>query len=327
MRLPRLLFAFLLLGLVVPGARAQAAAPSSPYAVVMPVTDTSQAQRDQAFADGLGQVLARVSGGQDLRSKPGYDDALKGAAGLVQQFQYQRAGTGLALQVNFDPGAVRQLVKQLGVAAAGVKPPVLALVRGSDGRLLDHDALAALAQAAAAHGYNLVYPDPAHLPDTAALAKNDPAALAQVTAQYKTGLILIGSLKPGTADWTLLAGGQTQSWSGQGASEDALLGAAGGTLADRLGKQLNVIGAGVSESKLWVTRVNSAMDYANLLALLRADPSVREVTTLGAQDDGLLLDVKAAVPPASLAANLAAGGRVIQAPPHAGADASLQWLH
>ncbi|MEI7035849.1 DUF2066 domain-containing protein [Fulvimonas yonginensis] len=326
MRLPRLLSALLLLGLVAP-LHAQGQAPASPYTVVVPVTDTTEVQRDAAFATALGQVLERVAGGQDLRDKPGYDDALKGAPGLVQQFQYQRAGTGIVLQVNFDPGAVRRLVKQLGVPAAGVKPPVLVLVHGSDGQLLGKDALGPLAQAAAARGYTLAYPDPAAPPDPAAIARADPAALAQATGRYRTGLILVGRLEGGSAKWTLVSGGKPQPWSDQAVSTDALLADAGNALADQLGKQLNVIGASISTGTLWVGKVNSAQAYANLLALLRNDPTVREVSTLGADDQGFTLAVKATVPIAALAANLAAGGRVIQAAPHAGADAALQWLH
>ncbi|NUO73455.1 MAG: DUF2066 domain-containing protein [Frateuria sp.] len=327
MRLHRLLLAVLLLGFAAIPLHAQTAAPASPYAVVVPVTDTSEAQRDQAFGTALGQVLERVAGGQDLRDKPGYDEALKGAPGLVQQFQYQRAGTGIVLQVNFDPGAVRRLVTQLGVAAAGVKPPVLALVRGSDGSMLGKDSLGGLAQAAAAHGYTLAYPDPARPPDAKALAGADPAALAQVTQRYRTGLILVGNLKGGSAEWTLVSGGKPQSWSDQAVSEGTLLADAGNTLAEHLGKQLNVIGASVSNGKLWVGKVDSAQAYANLLAMLRADPSVREVSTLGADNGGFLFAVRSSVPTAALATSLAAGGRVMQAAPHAGADASLQWLH
>jgi hypothetical protein len=51
------------------------------------------------------------------------------------------------------------------------------------------------------------------------------------------------------------------------------------------------------------------------------------VTTTGAQNDSVLLDVKASLPMSGLAANLAAGGRLLQAEPHQGADASLRWLH
>lgn len=328
MRLSRPLYVLLLCGWVaLLPLHAQTAPAISPYTVTAPVSDTSEAQRDAAFGDALGQVLARVAGGQDLRAKPGYDDALKGAAGLVQRYQYQRAGAGLAVQVSFDPGSVRRLIAQLGVPAAGVKPPVLVLVRGADGVLLGKDSLAALAQAAAARGYTLAYPDATQAPDQTRVAAADPAALAAIADQYKTGLILLGKLKDGASSWTLVSGGQAQHWNEAGASEDAMLGEAGGGLADRLGKQLNVIAAGVTESKLWVGDIGSALDYATLLATLRADPSVRQVSTLGAQDDGMLLDIKAMLPAPALAASLAAGGRLIQGQSHAGADASLRWLH
>ena len=335
MRLSRLLIVTLLLGFAgLPPLHAQSqvsanpAASGSPYSVTVPVTDTSDAQRDQAFALALGQVLTRVAGGQDLRSNGGYDDALKGAGSMVQKFQYQRAATGLSVEVNFEPGTVRRLITKLGVASAGVKPPVLLLVQGGDGKLFDQAALTSLAAAAGARGTNVVYPDAANPPDAAKVAAVDPAALAAIDQQYHTGLVLLGSLQNGKASWTLISGGQSQRWAGTGASEDTLLADAGNGMVDRIGKQLNVIGSAVSDGKLWVSGLNSAMDYANLLATLRADPSVRQVMTLEAQNDAVLLSVKASMPLNGLAANLAAGGRLLlQGEPHQGADASLRWLH
>jgi hypothetical protein len=325
MRPSRLLIATLLLFLAaLPSLHAQAA--SSPYSVVVPVADTSDAQRDQAFATALGQVLTRIAGGQDLRSNPGYGDALGKAASMVQKFQYQRAATGLVLDVEFEPGSVRRLVSKLGVQSAGIKPPVLLLVQGSDGHLLGQPALASLAAAAVARGTNVVYPD-GNPPDPAKVAAADPAALAAVNQQYHTGLVLLGKLRDGGADWTLVSGGQAQRWSGQGASADTLLGDAGNDMVDRIGRQLNVIGAGPSEGKLWVSGLDSAMDYANLVAALQDDPSVKQVLTLGARNDGVLLYVKASVPISGLAANLAAGGHLLlQGEPHPGADANLRWL-
>src|SRR6185312_12306588 len=123
--------------------RAQTA--GSPYSVTVPVTDTTDAQRDQAFATALGQVMTRVAGGQDLRGNPGYAEAVGSASSLVQKFQYQRAATGLVLEVDFAPSSVRRLVAKLGVASAGIKPPVLLLVQRADGSLADQAALASLA--------------------------------------------------------------------------------------------------------------------------------------------------------------------------------------
>lgn len=326
MRLSRLLLVILLFGLVaLPGAHAQVA---SPYTVMVPVTDTGDAQRGEAFASALAQVLARLAGGQDLRSKPGYGDALKDASALVRHFQYARVAGGINLTVDFEPGAVRHLVDKLGVAgSAGARPPVLLLVSGDDGKPLDKDALASLAQTAATRGYDVAYADPTVAVDASKVAAADPATLAAVNQQYHTGLVLVGSLHGTSAQWTLVSGGKAQAWSSSDKTEDALMAGAGGAMADRIGRQLNVIGAAVSGVKLWVSNLDSAADYASLLAALRADPAVRGVTTLGAQDDGMLFLVQSAMPADALAANLAAGGRVMRGGAHAGADASLRWLH
>jgi hypothetical protein len=54
---------------------------------------------------------------------------------------------------------------------------------------------------------------------------------------------------------------------------------------------------------------------------------VTQVTTLGAENGSVLLYVKASLPMKALAANLAAGGRLLlQGEPHPGADANLRWL-
>lgn len=327
MRLPRLFVAFLLLGLAaLPALHAQAA--SSPYSVTVPVADTSEAQRSQAFATALAQVMTRVAGGQDLRGNAGYGEALGNAASMVQKFQYQRAATGLVLDVDFAPASVRRLVAQLGVSSAGIKPPVLLLVQRADGSLVDQATLASLAATAAARGTNVVYPDAAGELDAGKVAVADPATMALINRKYHTGLVLLGKLHDDAADWTLISGGKVQRWSSQGASDEALLAAAGNGLVDHLGQQLNVIGSVASQGKLWVSGLDSAADYAGLLATLNADPSVQQVTTVGALNDGVLLDIKATVPMGALAANLAAGGRLLlQGQPHDGADANLRWLH
>lgn len=333
MRLSRLLIVTLLLGFVTGLPRIAlsqvAPPPTSPYAVVVPVSDVSDAQRSQAFSTALGQVLARVSGGQDLTGKAGYGDALQNAAGIVKNFQYQR-GEGnpptLTLAISFDQGAVQRLITELGATTAGVKPPVLLVVRGADGKVLGKDDLGALADAVGKRGYPVSFADPSQLPDLDKLSTADPAAMSAISRLYHTGLVLLGDVHANGADWTLISGGQAQHWNAQGNGNDLLAGA-GNAAADRLGQALNVIGAATVDGKLWVSGVHSAMDYANLLTVLRSDPSVQKVTTLGAQDDGLMLAVKVGMPLDGLAANLTAGGRLMQGSSHDGADVSLRWLH
>jgi hypothetical protein len=330
MRLSRLLIATLLFGLVVGLPQFALGQAASPYTVVVPVTDVSDAQRSQAFSTALGQVLTRVSGGQDLTGKGAYSDALQNAGGIVKQFQYL-SGSGnppsLTLSITFDQGAVQRLVTDMGATAAGVKPPLLLVVQGSDGKILGKDDLGALSDSVSKHGYQVSYADPTQLPDLGKLAAADPAAMSAISRLYHTGLVLVGNLHANGADWTLISGGQAQHWSVQGSSNDDAFADAGKSATDRLGQALNVIGATTVDGKLWVSGVHSAMDYANLLATLRADPSVQKVGTLSAQDDGVLLAVKAGTPLDGLAANLTAGGRLMQGSSHDGADVSLRWLH
>lgn len=329
MRLPRLLIATFLFGLLLgvpPAGRGQT---TSPYSVVVPVSDTSAAQRNQAFQAALGQVLVRVSGGQDLTTKPGYAEALQNAAGIVKQFQYQGSGSPptFTLTVAFDQGAVQRLVTQLGATTAGVRPPLLVAVSGSDGKLLDKDALGALGDAIGKHGYQVSYADPSQMPDLGKLAGADPAAMSAISRLYHTGLVLVGSLHPNGADWTLISGGQSQHWTTQGNNQGNLLADAGKDATDRLDQALNVISTTETSGKLWVSGLHSAMDYANLMATLRADPSVQTISTDSARDDGVLLSVKAGTSLSDLAANLTAGGRLMDGAAHDGADASLRWLH
>lgn len=330
MRLSRLLIVTLLLGLVTGMPRIGLGQGTSPYTVVVPVTDVSDAQRSQAFATALGQVLARVSGGQDLSSNAGYADAVQNAGGIVKQFQYQR-GAGnppsLTLSVTFDQGAVQRLVTQMGASTAGVKPPLLLVVKGSDGQILGKDDLGALATAVQQQGFQVSYADPSQLPDLDKLKAADPAAMSAIARLYQTGLVLVGEMHASGADWILISGGHAQDWSAQGSNEDSMFADAGKGATDRLGQALNVIGVTDVDGKFWVSGLHSAQDYANLLATLRADPSVQKVSSLGAQDDGVLLAVKAGMPLAGLAANLTAGGRMMQGAAHDGADVSLRWLH
>ena len=325
MRFAPLLLLTLFFGLVAQPAAAQDT--GSPYSVTVPVSDVTEAQRDDAFSTALGQVLTRVAGGQDLRSKSGYDDALKGAVGMVQKYQYIRDGDAIVLKVNFDPGAVNHLITQLGVPKASARPPVLLLIQGADGKLLGADSLSALAQGASAQGYQVIYPDTSSPLDLTRVATADPTAMAGLTAQYHTGLVLLGRFAAEDSQWTLISGGRAQSFTSAGATEDAMMTSAAGTMAAMLGQQLNVVGSGTSKGRLQVAGLKTAQDYANLLNVLQNDPMISQVVTTGAQDGVIDFDIQANLPLSALVAHLTASGRLLQGQAEPDADISLRWLH
>ncbi|HEY3520724.1 MAG TPA: DUF2066 domain-containing protein [Rhodanobacteraceae bacterium] len=126
----RTIFAALLaFSLLVVQARANESAPASGgYSATVPVADTTDAARDKAIADAFTQVLSGLAPG----TTPGAD-VLAQASGYVRNYKYQRApgGSGLQLQVDFDPGSIQHLLQQIGAAAmAAANAPASA---GSNG--------------------------------------------------------------------------------------------------------------------------------------------------------------------------------------------------
>jgi hypothetical protein len=238
MRFPRQLLVGFVLSLFMLLSAVHAQSQVSPYTVVVPVKDTTEPVRDQAFGEGLGQVLTRVAGGQDLRSRAGYGDVIKGAPGLVQQYRYQRGApgvaTGLSLSVTFDQAAVQRAVSQMGVASAGVKPPILLVIRGDDNKVLGKDALATLTQTISTRGYGAVLADPEKIGDTPTVSSIDAEEVMALAKQYRTGLMLVGQVHGNTADWNLVSGGPQQRWTTKAADENAMQADAGNNLADRL---------------------------------------------------------------------------------------------
>lgn len=107
-----------------PPAPAPIAPAGNPYSVVVPVAGTNDDQRNAAIASALVQVLQQASPGFTADA-----DTLAHASSYVRDFRYRRAGsgTGLQLQVDFDPGAVGRLVAagQNAVATAGPAAPAV----------------------------------------------------------------------------------------------------------------------------------------------------------------------------------------------------------
>lgn len=89
------------------------------YSAMVPVADTADASRDAALSTALAQVLQRLA----PQVTPGAD-VLAQAPGLVRNYKYQRAasGSGLQLQVDFDPGSIQHLVQQLDATASAGAP-------------------------------------------------------------------------------------------------------------------------------------------------------------------------------------------------------------
>ena len=308
-----------------------AQARSDAYSAIVPVSDTSEPQRDHAFAVGLAQVLRRTAE-RDLSGVSGYAQALTEAPGMVKRYRYQHAGDGgaLLLRISFDRAAVRHVIDSLGALTwPSSRPPVLLLVYDADGRMLQAAELVTLTQAAGARGLDFVFADAASTPDPARLEAGEERALSQVARRFHTGLILIGQLRAGRYDWTWVAAGKPSHWQASMGSRDAMLAAAGNTLADRLNARFASVPHSVaSAGTLWVSGISSAYDFARLLAMLRHNHRVLSVTPQQAQGDGLLLQISASAPLMAVLKEPLIQGRLLPlTQAHAGADASVRWVY
>lgn len=303
-------------------------AADSLYHATVPVTDTSAAARNQAIARAAGIVLAQLSGNPQVASQPDVASALAGAPSLVKDYRYTQGTDGaLMLDVGFDPQALQGLARQLTLPVwPAPRPPVLVEVTVG-GKPLDAAAAAPLVAAGAARGIDFVLPQ-AGAPAASALVAGDPAALDALARQYRTGLVLAGTVTAGGGSWTLVIGDTQQSWQSSPAVMATALATAGNAAADRLVARFAAAPtpAAGTFGRLWVGHLRSAGDYAALMALLRGDPRIRVVQPVQASGDSLVLALQLDAPLATIAADLAASGHLVADNAQHGADVALDWV-
>lgn len=79
---------------------------------------------------------------------------------------------------------------------------------------------------------------------------------------------------------------------------------------------------------IWVDGIDNSHAFAGLLSTLRGDTALHDVIPVGAEGDGVLLQIGFDQPLATVLAALTApnGHLAMEQQPHPGADASLRWM-
>ncbi|TAN05320.1 MAG: DUF2066 domain-containing protein [Rhodanobacteraceae bacterium] len=136
-----------------------------------------------------------------------------------------------------------------------------------------------------------------------------------------SGLQLTVDFDPGAVGRLVAQGGSTPSAAGGAATTAGATAASPGTAGSTAGA------AASGTATVWVGGIDSTHAYASLLSMLRGDSQLQNVIPIGADHDGLLLQVGYSAPLATVLAALETpNGHLSQAvQPHAGADASLRW--
>lgn len=252
-----------LLGLMLLATRSHAVPVSGLYDAVVPVADTSETERDPAFARALEKVLVRAAGSEDVLQRSGINDVLANAGNLVQAYRYQRSGEdALELAVSFGAVGVTRALSSVGAPVWGAnRPAVLAWVAAQSrtGRTLatadesaadDPESLewgAVIQEAARSRGVPVVLPEYDEQ-DRATVGLSDiwglfMAPIEQASESYRSDLLGVARISEEgegyTARWALKGtglslDGQVRADSRQGVA-DAVVGAWAEALAERYG--------------------------------------------------------------------------------------------
>lgn len=118
-------FAFIGLLLLICSGPATAVTVSGLYSARVPVEGTSEAQLTKGYADGLRQVLVRVSGSQDVLATEGVDGLLADAESLLLSYQVARDESGQSiLSMSFGAVGVNRALASIDAPVWGANRPL-----------------------------------------------------------------------------------------------------------------------------------------------------------------------------------------------------------
>ena len=313
----------LALVMVAPVAQAQRvegdrAAASGIYEAEIAVNSQTDAERNNGFARGLAQVLAKISGDRSASGRPGVGQELRRAKDYVAGYDY-RQDQGVSangaptfktmLVVRFDQSKVDGVIGALGLPIwpqprpkpvlwlaidDGKGPRVVALGQGNAAR--------AVLDRAIERGYRLGLPsgNAAEQAAVGAIWRGDTGSIARVSARYSPPMQLIGKLyRKGTgwkADWIFVDNGRELSkWSTENAdARAAMSGGADGTADALIRRYARSSGASgpAGAYRIRFTGIDSADDYIRLMGHLQEISVVRKVRPISAGSDGLMLELE-----------------------------------
>lgn len=288
------------------------------YEAEVPVNGQGEAERNNAFARGLGVVLGKLSGDRSASGRPGVGAELRNAKNYVASYDYrQDQGTSSngaptfrsTLVVRFTPSEVDALMGALGLPVwpqPRPKPVVwMAIDDGSGPRLVglpQSNAARPLLNRAVERGYKLGLPagNTAEQALVGAIWRQDSAAVARASAKYSPPMQLIGKLyraKGGgwVADWVFVDGGKVLSkWTSKNPDARAAMAAGADGAAEALMKKYGRRGSGGPSGTYRVvfTGIDSADDYLRLSSALQGMSVVRKITPVRAAGSTLEMDLE-----------------------------------
>lgn len=312
-RLAGLLLALWLIGL----AASPVAQELALYTAEAPVAGESIEQRGAAIRAAFRAVLVKLTGQREAADRADLEPLVEQAVDLVQEYRYRLEPAADAaaepqrrLWVRFDSAAVDQLLAQNGLSTWGPPRPRvllwLGLEQSGDRRLSNLEgrpaAQEAVRRAAAARGLVVQLPlldlqDQSRLTAVDLWQSNDQALLSASQRYAATG-ILSGRLvrladDRWRAHWTLIDPAARHGFDGSPGTLVEVLDEGVQQSVDRLVAQSAPLqaDAAVDRYRLRFLSVRTLADYADLIALLGRQQSIRRLAMRRAEGDALTIDV------------------------------------
>lgn len=268
------------------------------YTVEVPVAGSSPGQLQSGYAEGLRQVLLRVSGSSEVLDQENLASLLQNAESMLQSYQFLRADaehSGNRLRMTFGSVGVNRALSSIDAPVWGANRPLTLAwiaVQDAGGRQLitrgDGEAAAsgvrwlqAFQSAAARRGLPLTVPSQTVAGDRELLSEVWGQFMGRIRQESKAvGYDLLSSVRISSdrgswrASWTLEGRGfdETES-SVQGSSPEDLAARIVGRWADLLAARYAVAAGDVGESPqvdIILDQVQSLADYAAAKAALDA---------------------------------------------------------
>ncbi|MFD0739367.1 DUF2066 domain-containing protein [Lysobacter koreensis] len=295
------------------------AAAQGVYSAEIQVNGQGEAQRNTAFARGLAQVLAKLSGDRAAAGRPGVGQELRRARDYVDGYDYRQdegvSASGApsfktTLVIRYDADEVNELASTLGLPLwpqPRPKPVLwLAIDDGSGPRLVGlgkSDAARSTLNRALERGYKLGLPagNAAEQAVVGAIWRGDSAAVARASARYSPPMQLIGKLyrdkKDGwSADWIFVDKGKVLSrWSSNDRDARRAMAAGADGAADALMRRYAKPGKGAGPPGRYAiefTGIDSSDDFIRLSGYLQKLAVVRRITPVRATPQGVVFELE-----------------------------------
>jgi len=331
------LLAGLLMVLPVAGMTAEV---SGLYEAEVQVFSQKRSERATAMAAALAEVLVRVSARRDAAQLEGVARLIRRPAKFLQQYQYRALPEAQREQIalsgvngadpqivlfRFDRVAVDKVLRDNGLPVWGAtRPATLAWLAVQDeGRryLLGADSpepvRELLTREAQRRGLALLLPL-MDLQDQRALPFADVwgsfrEPILQASLRYRTESILVGRMYRTTngewqAQWTLLEGGQTQSWAAAGALPVEVIDeGVSGAVEVLASRYAPVAGEQADLLPVTIIDVRTLRDYARVTRYLKSLQQVEHVQVSQVDADQVTFELDVEGGPEAIAQTIALG--------------------